>query len=528
MKEIILKSVTALLFVFLLVVNSFSQWVEQVSNTTQFLFSISVPDENVAWAAGVGGAVVKTTNGGTNWIDVSLPSGKEIFTIFALDANLAVCSGTNVFSGSGDSSYVYRTSNGGLNWSLVFVQPGGFLDGIIMFDALNGFMNGDPVGGRWSLFKTIDGGITWDSTGMYLVQDGSENGWNNGIYNIGSTVWFGTNNSRIYKSSDLINWEIQPTPGTVFSSNVVFSNPLRGYTNGSSTTNGGTNWVPFSSPDTNLIISIAGHNDFVWALTGNFNTLFLPNIYYSTNGGSSFVLQYTSPSGNNFQIVRARTVASHLVLYVIRDNGSIARYSDNPLPIELASFTSIVNRRDVTLNWTTASERNNSGFDIERSIANPEVSGQVDQWSKVGFVQGNGTTSSPNSYSFVDRGLNSGKYNYRLKQVDFNGNFEYFSLSNGVGIGIPNKFDLSQNYPNPFNPSTKFNYDIPFDGKVSLKLFDMSGREVATLVNEVQAAGYYTVNFNASSLASGVYFYTISAQANGNNFVETKKMMLVK
>ncbi|MDQ3022585.1 MAG: T9SS type A sorting domain-containing protein [Bacteroidota bacterium] len=196
----------------------------------------------------------------------------------------------------------------------------------------------------------------------------------------------------------------------------------------------------------------------------------------------------------------------------------------NPLPVELSSFVSIINRRDVTLNWTTASELNNAGFDIERSIVNPEGSG----WSMVGNVSGHGTSTAPNSYSYTDRNLASGKYNYRLKQIDLNGNFTYYELSNEVNVGVPTKFDLSQNYPNPFNPSTKINYDLPFDGKVSVKIFDMAGKEVSTLVNEVKTAGYYTINFNATNLSSGVYFYRISAEANGQNFVSTKKMMLVK
>lgn len=215
-----------------------------------------------------------------------------------------------------------------------------------------------------------------------------------------------------------------------------------------------------------------------------------------------------------------------MVIYSIRENGSIARYFHELIthPVELTSFISIVNGRDVTLNWTIASERNNSGFDIERSIVNPEVSGQVGQWYKVGFVQGNGTTSSPNSYSFVEKGLNSGKYNYKLKQVDFNGNFEYFNLGSEVGIGIPGKFELSQNYPNPFNPSTKINYDIPFDGKVSLKLFDITGKEVATLVNEFQTAGYYTATFNGANLSSGIYYYKLES----GKFNEVKKMILLK
>ncbi|MEO8209052.1 MAG: T9SS type A sorting domain-containing protein [bacterium] len=187
------------------------------------------------------------------------------------------------------------------------------------------------------------------------------------------------------------------------------------------------------------------------------------------------------------------------------------------LPVELSALTASVNNRDVTLNWTTASELNNSGFDIERRLINSE-------WSRVGNVEGHGTVTSPQNYTFTDRGLTIGKYNYRLKQIDINGNFEYFNLSNEIGIGVPSKYDLSQNYPNPFNPATKISYDLPVDGKVSLKIFDMTGREVATLVNDVQTAGYYTINYNAISLSSGVYFYTITS----NNFVATKKMILVK
>ncbi|MFZ1321596.1 MAG: T9SS type A sorting domain-containing protein [Ignavibacteria bacterium] len=192
-------------------------------------------------------------------------------------------------------------------------------------------------------------------------------------------------------------------------------------------------------------------------------------------------------------------------------------YIDPLLPVELSSFASLVSGSDVTLNWSTASEINNSGFDIERS----SVSGT---WSKVGSVSGNGTSTTANSYSYTDKNLATGNYNYRLKQIDFNGNFEYFNLSNEVNIGVPVKYDLSQNYPNPFNPSTKINYALPTDGQVSIKIFDMSGKEVMSLLNEVKSAGYYSVNFNASNLSSGIYFYSLSAA----DFSATKKMMLVK
>ncbi len=189
-----------------------------------------------------------------------------------------------------------------------------------------------------------------------------------------------------------------------------------------------------------------------------------------------------------------------------------------PLPVELASFTSSVNVNKVTLNWSTVTELNNSGFDIERA------SSGTGSYTKVGNVAGRGNSNTTVNYTFNENNVASGRYNYRLKQIDFNGNFKYYNLSSEVIVGIPAKYDLSQNYPNPFNPTTKINYTLPADGKVSIKLFDMAGKEVANIVNTVQTAGYYSVDFNASNLSSGTYFYTITA----NNFVATKKMMLVK
>ncbi|MBK9334742.1 MAG: T9SS type A sorting domain-containing protein [Ignavibacteria bacterium] len=192
------------------------------------------------------------------------------------------------------------------------------------------------------------------------------------------------------------------------------------------------------------------------------------------------------------------------------------------LPVELASFTSSISRNNVTLNWATSSETNNSGFDIERSLVG------TTEWTKAGSVTGNGTTTEAKNYSFTER-VNTGKYSYRLKQIDFNGNFEYFNLSSEITVGVPDAYKLSQNYPNPFNPSTKIDYDLPYDGKVSILLYDISGREVANLVNEVKTAGYYTATFNGANLASGMYFYRINATGTGNNnFISTKKMVLIK
>jgi len=183
----------------------------------------------------------------------------------------------------------------------------------------------------------------------------------------------------------------------------------------------------------------------------------------------------------------------------------------------LSSFTSTVTNQDVTLNWSTASELNNSGFDIERST----VEGQ---WSKVGNVQGNGTTNEVKSYQFTDRNLSSGNYSYRLKQIDFNGNFEYFNLSNEIIVGIPDQFSLSQNYPNPFNPTTKIDFQLPIEGNVKLAVYDNSGKLISEIVNGFRTAGYHTVNFDAVNLSSGVYFYKLES----GDFSKVMKMTVLK
>lgn len=234
----------------------------------------------------------------------------------------------------------------------------------------------------------------------------------------------------------------------------------------------------------------------------NYNVFYGTNVYY---GYIPTVSGALSPQGVVFNIIQN----------YIESNGG-------QLPVELASFTSSVDNRKVTLNWSTASEENNSGFSIERKPNSSTV------WSSVGSVNGAGNSNTVKNYTFTDNNLATGKYNYRLKQIDYNGNFEYFNLSNEVNIGVPNKFALSQNYPNPFNPTTNINYDLPFDSKVMIKIFDITGREVSEVVNQVQPAGYYSFNFNASALSSGVYFYQINADGGNQSFVKTLKMMLVK
>jgi hypothetical protein len=189
----------------------------------------------------------------------------------------------------------------------------------------------------------------------------------------------------------------------------------------------------------------------------------------------------------------------------------------NPVPVELTSFSASITNNLVNLSWTTSTETNNRGFEIERSIDRTN-------WNVIGFKEGKGTSTESHYYSFSDQltNVNSSKLFYRLKQIDFSGSFEY---SNIVEAAIaPSMFSLSQNYPNPFNPSTTISYQLPANSFVTLKVYDILGKEVATLINEQKTAGKYSVAFDTPNLGSGVYFYTLRA----GNYVQSKKMILAK
>jgi len=194
---------------------------------------------------------------------------------------------------------------------------------------------------------------------------------------------------------------------------------------------------------------------------------------------------------------------------------------NNPIPVEIVTFTAKQHGSNVTLNWNTATEVRNHGFEIER-VKSEQLS--ANGWSKLGFVNGNGNSNIPHDYTFTDNTVKeSGKYIYRLKQIDTDGSFEY-SNQIEVNVEIPQVYSLLQNYPNPFNPVTTIQYTIAAPENVLLKIYDITGKEVLTLVNEKQEAGKYEVKLDASKLSSGTYIYRLSA----GSFVQTKKMILLK
>jgi len=206
---------------------------------------------------------------------------------------------------------------------------------------------------------------------------------------------------------------------------------------------------------------------------------------------------------------------------------------DNIVPVELTSFSASVLEieKGIQLNWKTVTETNNSGFEILRGIY-PEKNRRAQndsEWETIGFVPGFGTTTEPKSYSFIDENVTNGIYKYRLKQIDFDGSFEFSNEIEVVVDFTPKEFVLYQNYPNPFNPNTVIRFEIPGQARndnvlVTLKVYDILGNEIVTLVNEEKQPGVYEVEFDASTLASGMYLYKLQA----GSFIQTKKMVLLR
>jgi hypothetical protein len=192
------------------------------------------------------------------------------------------------------------------------------------------------------------------------------------------------------------------------------------------------------------------------------------------------------------------------------------------VPVELISLSANVSGKSVTINWSTATEKNNMGFEIQRS--SDKLS-----FAKIGYVNGSGTSTEIKRYSFADNNVLSAKSYYRLKQMDYDGSYKYSSVVEAE-IGAISSFSLDQNYPNPFNPSTQIKYSLLSNSNVKVTIFNALGESVKELVNEVQQSGVHIMNFNAAGLSSGVYFYSIQANAvdGSKNFSATKKMILMK
>ncbi|MFA5404904.1 MAG: hypothetical protein WC358_08220, partial [Ignavibacteria bacterium] len=272
----------------------------------------------------------------------------------------------------------------------------------------------------------------------------------------------------------------------------------------------------------NLVITAIGGSGYTYDIVYYYN---LARQYTITNESDTRLAKYNVSTGWEQYPSEPNTILKNITVTGI-NTFSTFTLGDNtsPLPVQMKSFTSNVTGRNVKLSWITEKELCNIGFEIQRSVA----SNQNSEFIKIGFINSI-NSSRPNSYTFDDNKLNVGKYNYRLKQIDINGNYNYFSLNSTVEISLPKKFKLSQNYPNPFNPTTKIDIDLPFDSRVRIVIYDFLGREAKTLVSgELKQAGFYTIDLNAYYISSGTYFYRMIANSQNKDYIFTKKMVIIK
>jgi len=232
------------------------------------------------------------------------------------------------------------------------------------------------------------------------------------------------------------------------------------------------------------------------------------------------LVQFRSTDGGTNWSLEGGTVDAFFNTVTLSGIDAFSRWtlaaSTLPLPVELISFTVSVRSSIVEIHWQTETEVDNYGFDVERSTVEAN-------WEKIGFVEGNGNSNSPKLYSFTDKNPVGGSiFNYRLKQIDTDGKFNYSAV---VEIEmIPIDFMLYQNYPNPFNPTTTIKYALPFEGEVKISLYNSLGEQVAVILNRTMPAGYHSVKLDGSNLTSGIYIYRIETEG----FIKSKKMMLIK
>lgn len=485
-----------------------------VSSNGQNVIAIGVPS-----SATVKDQIMRSTDGGTSWtvVPFSTTSTATLWSIDMVTDQIGYISGTN--------SAVYKTTNGGATWDSVITTtlPAGCTFRKVDFvNATTGWVFASAPNTLTNfIYKTTDGGATWvaQSNGLSAVS----NGQMYGAHMISPTYGYAVSYQPIpYKTTDGgTTWVPQSLVDGFggFLYDIKMIDTAVGYACGSSgrlykTTNGGALWDTISVPTrTYSFQALEVPRPGVLVLVGGTGVTML-----STNNGSTWTVENTQASSVtiNGAAVATGQGGNSYNLFAVGTASSMFKYTNFIVPVELTSFGASVSGGKVTLLWKTATELNNSGFDIERKAENG-------QWQKIGFVTGAGTTTSGREYAYADANAGTGKFTYRLRQVDFNGAFS-FSNEVEVDLSSPFVYGLDQNYPNPFNPATSINYRLAEKTQVTLKIYDMIGNEVKTLVNTVQDAGTYNVKFDASGLASGVYVYKI----NAGKYTQSLKMMFVK
>ncbi len=493
--------------------------------------------------------VFRSTNSGLSWNRAlsGFPPGSTIAGMFAF--------GTTVLAGTYDGAY--RSTNNGLTWNKLTGT-----NDTINYSLVRGiWQSGDTIFAgtnfkfHGAVYRSTDNGTTWERKSNGLPSNLQF--LNSVIITDNNTVLAGSDHSVYYSTDNGNNWVHSNFPD-LYIENMAegggYEYAACDYIGIYRSSDNGVNWSNTISGLDFLLMSardnfacVGSVNEGAYVTTDNglqwfgvsgipsgnsvYSTYYIPQttmVLAATNIGTNYIyasydngLSFSTYSeGLGINAVTDDFAASDSFMFAGGSfNGVWRRLRPGITPVELSSFTAEESNGNVTLNWTTATEKNNKGFEIQRS----DVRNQMSGWRQIGFVEGNGTTTLPHSYSFIDKDLSLSKYSYRLKQFDFDGASEYSNIIE-VSIQSPEKFLLEQNFPNPFNPSTKIKYSIPQNAFVTLKIYDILGNEVASLVDENETAGRYNVTFNASKFSSGIYFYKLQA----GSFNQIKKMILMK
>jgi photosystem II stability/assembly factor-like uncharacterized protein len=504
------------------------------------------------------------------WVVQQVPTTNMLYDIYFADSS-------NGWITSDDG--IFHTTDGGISWEIQYQGQAGYISGLSIDELW-------VTGHKDTLLHTIDEGVLWDKIPLNSFTDFDSTRGFSTVYffnnNIGwsqMSGWIsGGVTYRLLKTTNGgLSWEMRTDPLLSGQSYIQFLDSLYGYITGNGnqffrTTNGGETWefiswvgymftfsMQFLSKEigwrsidgpvltTAVIKSTNGGEDWFWNITFQCSDLSTylsfvdtltgwvvqwtcisggTEIWHTLDGGLSWDLQFIYSPPFYFG-PREIFFVDSLHGWVIGNNGIVLHTSTGGIiPVELISFTAEVIEDGVKLKWVTATETNNSGFEIIRFAPNDN------EWETIGFVPGFGTTTEPKSYSFVDENTTTGTYKYRLRQIDYGGTFNYSKEIEVKVDFMPKEFVLYQNYPNPFNPTTKIKYTIPmiethsnaFLQVITLKIYDILGKEVAILVNEEKQPGVYEVEFDASSFASGIYLYQLKTSA----FVQTNKMILAK
>jgi len=470
-------------------------------------FSLSCATRSIGsgWEKGF----YKTTNGGADWTELPVTIGEGgIFDLAFIDSQTGVGCGLN--ADWTESSFI-KTTDGGNNWSEVSTTATELMNPTsISFPSQNiGYISGHD--GAWSkslLIKTTDGGTTWTVkksdfpiSNSFCFADNS----------VGYVVGDGGYISKTTNGGD--TWNTLTSSTTKNLQSVSFYSSNLGVVCGSEgtvikTTDGGNSWSDISTGNTSKTlykIKLVSPVNILTCGSGG-------SIYLSNNSGSSW--QDQSVGGSD---LRSISLAGGLG-WIMGSSGAIYK-GDAPLPVELTSFTASASNGIISLNWQTANEINNFGFEVERKLSDKS------DWENIGFVSGNGNSNSLKEYSFTDPLDLNLNLKYRLKQIDTDGKFEYSKeISVETDLSTPKEFALSQNYPNPFNPTTTIEFSLPTDRNVEIKVYNTLGVEVSSVLNGYRKAGLHKIEFNANKLASGIYYYKIISGSDS----QIKKMILMR